>query len=276
MILFSKRKQVFMFGLTILICIIETFAKIDDSVIPIKNSGEGGLPIFYQMQSGGGYDFIGTICFFLWFILVPLLYSSQAIRARTNHFDFLLVSRFESSKKYWIRTLKTNAILTFIWMLTILVLRILLINIFYAPFRFEKVSFFLVDSCYYIVKNGFWNLVAFILFTCIGMTIFSTLILIIGMYLKNYVIYLPSGLVVGLFLIVAPVLLGTPLLEKHNSFLVSVLSINAIISPALQPVGRYSPTFNGGIVFFVSLFFYTLVCYLLFSLRLKLDKKNGF
>ncbi|MGM0124807.1 hypothetical protein IGI37_002201 [Enterococcus sp. AZ194] len=129
---------------------------------------------------------------------------------------------------------------------------------------------------YYIFKNGFWDLVAFFLFICIGMVVFSSLVLILGMYLKNYIAYLPSGLVIGLFLIVAAVILGAPLLEKQDDFFISFLSINAILTLALQPVGVYAPTFNGGLVFLVSLLFYSLVCYLLFSLRLKLDKENGF
>ncbi|MGM0124804.1 hypothetical protein IGI37_002198 [Enterococcus sp. AZ194] len=271
--LFSKKRLVFMFVITLLTSLVEIVSTINDAA-PVVQVGQGGISLFYQFQSGGGTELIGTICYFLWFLLIPLLYSNQAIRARTNHFDYLLISRFQNSRDYWINVLKTNAILTFIWMLSILLLRALLVNLFYDPFYFERVL--TKGTLYYIFEDDLLNMMVSIIFTCLGMVVLSTLILILGMYLKNYIIYLPSGLIISILLMVAPVILGTPLLEDHNSFIISTLSINAIIAPALQPVGRYAPTFNGGLVFLVSLLFYSLVCYLLFSLRLKLDKKNGF
>lgn len=273
MILFSKPKLILMWLLGGILCLIESYFLIRYAA-PVASGGEGGLALFYEANNGASFTIIGTICYFLWFLLTPLVYSSQAIKARVIHFDYQLITRSGGLKAYWFRVLKTNAGIVFIYFLSIQLLRIVLITLFYAPFHFTKVSFFLTNQHYYIFKDGFWNLAAFLILSCLGQTIFSSLVLIVGMFLKNYVAYLPSGLVVGLTaILVSGIFL--PFSPNSSSFLAHVVSLNAIITPGLQPIGAYAPTFNGGFVFILSFFLYGILCAGLFSLRMYLDKRNG-
>jgi len=273
---FSKFKYLLALIVLNIIAISDVVQGIRESGPALKavsqNAGnEGGMILFYQIQAGFAADVIQFATGFLGYIIIPMIFSQQVIKSRITKSDSMLITRMNGNKNYLFSAFYTNAVLTFFAFLSAELMRLVLIVIFYAPIHLNQTSWYLTKSIqYYIFKNGLANLVAFILLFCIGQALFSSLVLSIGLYLKNHVVYLLTGLAVALIGIAVPGLVG-PQIISHNSFWTSILSINALIQPALSTVGMWVSKYNGGLVWLGSFAFYGLITTTLLAIRIKID-----
>jgi hypothetical protein len=251
---------------------VEIVNEIIDNAPLLLNKNINGNSLFYSSQvcASGKNHLLSTICYFFYFIVIPLIFSIQPIKARINHFDSMLIVREKSYRMYWVKVFATNALLTGCFYFLIQNVRILLIHFFYAPFKFNVKDYTL--EYYYIFENYLLNFIAFIVFSCLGQILFSTLILAIGKYLKNYVIYLMMGFITGTCAMVIPACLGMFIMRKHSSIIPHIFCLNTLIIPGLHSLGAYAPNFNGGLAYCFSFIFYSILTFLLIAARMQLDK----
>lgn len=253
---------------------------------PIVNHplSEGGLPFFYDLQNGMvtpelagvGYTFFTIVCF-------PFIYSFQPIHARINHFDYIIALRAQKNgivnkwnSSYLVRILWTNFFYTFLFFFSILIVEVLVIQIAYQPFIFQKTSFFLTESItYYLSPNGLTNFVMYLLLAPLGSAIFSTFIMVVGLYIKNYFVYLSSGLLLSLILIIAPALIKMTLNTSALDPLLYAIEADSLLKPGLTTLGSVTPAFSATFAYLFSLIFFVLLIIILFHFRIKLDKKSS-
>lgn len=271
----SKKKILFVFLIGMVITSLSTLNAIREySGIPYTYTNESSSYVFYYMQSSIGNSVMGIIYTFFSFIVVPLIYSYQVIKVRINRFDYLINVRMHKKEiKYIPKTIGTNFFITYIYFLANLVLSIVLISFLYGPFKFENPSFYLTESIHYYMNiNGLVNFLLYIFLAPLGYALFSTLVYIIGLFLKKYVMYLPSGLVVGLLLTIFPAMIGSMfMIEKANLF-PYVIELQSLISPGLASIGSVIPEFNALFAYLLSFLFYSFVVLVLYNIRTRLDK----
>jgi len=271
MIKFPKRKYGIVILLLSIICIIE--------ILDLISSGPDGFSksrfvaqhaqyLFYWVQSGFSTDGIGFAIAFLYPLTIPFIFSISAIKTRLNHFDYQIYPREKNAISYWVQVIRTNFVLTFVAFLVVQIIRILTITVFYGNMWQLKTTF--GDD--YLFKNGYLNLFFFIVLACIGQAVFSTLVLVIGLYLKNYVAYMIMGLLTMLLFSVAPLMLVV-FVHGANIFVTS-FNLQTLLKPSLNPVAN-GYVFNQCVIWLISFVFYSAICAVLFWNRMRLDRKGN-
>lgn len=141
------------------------------------------------------------------------------------------------------------------------IFEIILINWNYAPIAFTNNSFYLGQFFNTFSKNSLIQLLAYMVTSSIGWGIFSVFIFACGLYIKKNPLFIVSGAVLGLILLLLPTLYG-----MMNYFLYAVANVTEIsilIAPGMISfAGQKAP---GGImiIWIISAILFALIAWIL-------------
>ena len=221
------------------------------------------LEFFYYIQLTGVNPFVLMILM----LLLPNLVSYDLLDYSQNHTTYLIETRI-GKRKYYKDTFIKNIILTYFTILILEVSLLIIIHFFYGKIVFQATVY---PDQYHtltqtICKNEFLNLLFFLIFTSAGYSLLSSLIFSIQIFIPHKYIYRCSGVIVGIALVVAPILLmGYFPIED----IAVLFQINPLIALGVEYV-RENPFGLPNILhYFATFTIYTVISYILYTLLLK-------
>ena len=239
---------------------------------------EGGLPMFYALHWGMDNTPVLAIFAFTSILAIPLIGSIQVFSSRFNHFAYMIDVRHPHathlSTPYLKKEMKRNFMLTYVLYLGRELLISAIICVFYSPFIFlENSSYLTWVHQTNFSTNGLLNYVVFITLLPLGYAVFSTFIFIVCLYMKKYVFALTSGLVLGLICTILPPVL---LLPTGYELLMYTLFLPSITEPGITLLGSRVPSYSTSVLFVASLVFYSVLSAVLYVVRMRIERKEGY
>lgn len=222
-------------------------------------SSDSALYMFFYIQPFGLRD-----SFFMNFVsitVIPILSSYYFVFIKNNNEIYNFIQRI--GYKRFIKMMLIRIFL-FSSSLSIIVniLELILINWFYAPLSFNKLSLFLLESkINHFSTNSFVELLTYISLSAMGWGIYTIFILSIGLIVKKNSLYMPLGIVVGLGSILLTVAIGSQ--GKWITQFLNIIAIPNLISPGQLIIAGTKPPLGILLTFFLSAMLYSFFTYIL-------------
>ncbi len=233
--------------------------------------GEKGIGLFYDSFQATMSSLMGVIVFYLPLFVIPLIYSIFYIQLRQNHGDYFIRLRYKKYSHYLGKVMLRNAGLTYLYYLCLVLTKVVIITIYYAPLKFYEQSSILEWSIGHFTTNGLWNFLIFVIALPLGYAIFGTFVFVVGLYMKSIIPYISSGFVLAMSGIILPAIVS---LVIDNSWVVQMVYLGNILTPAVLGFGNTS-AFSPVILYPMTAIFYLSMTGILFYYRMYLDKKGG-
>ena len=236
---------------------------------------EGGIPLFYEIIFSAN-QIMDAVYGFVAFMIPPLFFSHECIRQRITHCDYLQSVRLRHKKTFFSPLLskqfKTNFIIIYFVFLVKMFLQAILVHLFYSPFIFEESSSYLTWSfTINFSTNSFVNLICTIVMIPLGYAIFYSFVFSVGLFLKRYIIYLCSGLLLVIISLLLAMVIGG--ISPIIGYSICVLSL---IQPGMYTLLGQTISKSAWVVFAYPAIFYSLLTIILLIIRRKMDLKEGY
>lgn len=236
---------------------------------------EGGIPLFYEIIFSAN-QIMDAVYGFVAFMIPPLFFSHECIRQRITHCDYLQSVRLQHKKTFFSPLLskqfKTNFIIIYFVFLVKMFLQAILVHLFYSPFIFEESSSYLTWSFKInFSTNSFINLICTIVIIPLGYAIFYSFVFSVGLFLKRYIIYLCSGLLLVIISLLLAMIIGG--ISPIIGYSICVLSL---IQPGMYTLLGETISHSAWVIFVYPAIFYSLLTILLLIIRRKMDLKEGY
>ena len=151
-------------------------------------------------------------------------------------------------------------------------LQAILVHLFYSPFIFEENSSYLTWSfTINFSTNSFINLICTIVIIPLGYAIFYSFVFSVGLFLKRYIIYLCSGLLLVIISLLLAMVIGG--ISPIIGYSICVLSL---IQPGMYTLLGETISHSAWVIFVYPAIFYSLLTILLLIIRRKMDLKEGY
>lgn len=257
----SKRtNKIIIFALLLYLIFITytTLSVIHSELRPgIKISSDSFIYMFELVQP---FSIFGAASGIVALLLFPMMGSFVPIFIKNNNELTNVIQRI-GYNTFLKRAAKQTFLIGMLFSLITEIYTIILINWNYAPIAFTKNSLYLRQEVNAFSTDSLVQLLAFLLTSALGWGIFSVLVFACGLYIKKNPIYLVSGAVLGLFLLLLPSFYGTT-----NYFLYIVANITEVITlttPGM--VNLFSSQAPGGIwlMWILSAAFYSFLATIL-------------
>lgn len=236
---------------------------------------EGGISLFYEIIFSAN-QIMDAVYGFVAFMIPPLFFSHECIRQRITHYDYLQYVRLQHKKTFFssllLRQFKTNFIIIYFVFFGKMLLQAIMVHIFYSPFIFEESSSYLTWSfTINFSTNSFVNLICTIVMIPLGYAIFYSFVFSVGLFLKRYIIYLCSGLLLAILSLLLAMVIGgfSPII----GYSICILSL---IQPGMYTLLGETISKSAWVVFVYPTIFYSLLTILLLIIRRKMDLKEGY
>ncbi|MCT7875191.1 MAG: hypothetical protein N4Q11_02690 [Lactobacillus iners] len=223
----------------------------------ITIDAESFIYMFELVQPFGVYDgflLTGTL------LILPIIGSFVPIFVKNNNELNNVVQRIGYGnflKKSVCQTFIVGLGFSFISQ----IYEIILINWNYAPIAFSNDSFYLAQRFNTFSNNSFIQLLTYIVTSSIGWGIFSVFIFACGLYIKKNPLFIVSGAVLGLILLLLPTLYG-----MMNYFLYAVANvteISTLIAPGMIDFASQKAPGGIMIIWIISAILYALIAWIL-------------
>lgn len=250
-------------GILFVILVVLLFFK--DEPKELAKLTETGIAYFYDIQSPFGSIFlvVGST------LLIPLLYSETINRVDKNNFDQFIIVRKGSKKGYYLNVYLVNFLVTIIYYFILQMVILAVINFFVAPIHLLPHSDYLKSAGACFSQNGFTNLLVYLILSVIGYGVFSSLVLSVGLLIKNTYVFYGLGIIIYLILIIIPAVVGSQI----NLLLIPsyILMAPSLLTPTLQQIGGDSLPINPIINYLLSICVYSVAIFYLIRQKVKRD-----
>lgn len=266
MISFNTKKYMIMVAfLSILVFLISMYdinELFNGFNIPRRTSS---LETFYFLQSSFSKSSL------IFYSIIPFIYSYQYIEAKNNGFQNMIITRLKSSYTFLVKILISNAFFVGITFLILKGVQLSICTFLINPINLND-NTSLVDKIPYTLSiNPLLNLIMYFSLSILGEIVFSILVLIVGLYLRNNLLYLGSGLFLSLIGVMIPPIING-ILELKASFFMNAISLETLITPGFTTIGAYAPHYGAWSSYGVSLAIYSIIgigLYLYWDLNVK-------
>ncbi len=245
-----------------ILLVLDIHSDFPNFMIPKKTSA---LNYFYFSQSGFSKTMLVVYC------IAPFIYAYHYVEAKNNGFQNMMITRLNSQRRYFNRMLLTNAVYVAVTFCVLKSVQLVTCIIVINPLDFKDAIALKAKAPYVLSTNPFINLLLFFVLAILGEIIFSLLVIMVGLYIENTVLFLGSGLMLSLLGVLIPALANNALNLK-SSILMNSLSISTLISPGISTLGAYAPNYGALASYGLSVAFYmilTIGLYFVWHLRFK-------
>ncbi|TSO26965.1 hypothetical protein [Lactobacillus sp. LL6] len=229
----------------------------------LKFDVDNGIYMFLGVQPFGFAD-DGFITSMMPLLLIPVFSSFYIIFIKNNNGITNIIQRI-GYKKY----LQTSVLHVFsfasVFALGVQLYEIVLINWFYSPFAFTSNSL-VVSQRPHFTSNSLIHLIAYLITSSVGWGIFAVLIFAIGLFIKKNAIYLISGAVVGLALMLFFALFP---INSITVFVANITTIFNLIAPGQVSIHSQFPPLGLPLTWIIIAIIYASVSFLLIKLWYK-------
>lgn len=199
-------------------------------------------------------------------VLVPFCYSYQVIYAKRSHFNEQLILRYSRRDYYW-AVFKSNsyyaAIYYGLYHLTVLATSLMVLGI--PTDKTRQIHIASSEILTYFSTQYGLNLFFYFIFSIIGMIIFANLTLVIGLWLKNTVLYFALGLIIQIIGMLVPSMINA-ILHTHNPLILKAMLIEYLLSPSMfAGFGNYSEQHSIWLIYILTVLFYSLIAVIVFK-----------
>ena len=232
-----------------------------------KHVSSSALYLYYEIQSS--LHSIGYTV--LIFILVSNIFSSDVYIYKYTNYNFFLKLR---SKNYYFMTFFLNALLSaMFYLLTQIIIYLTICFIYKTPDIFTHSDNMEILTLF--SNNKLHNFLFYIFYSTIGFSLFSSLLFVVKIFIKNIYVYRGIGIILGILLTVIPSIIYTKLSLNLVFTLCNLIYLPNLLNPGIQ-------SFKG-MFFFDSVFlnwllvclFYSMIIFVLYFITRKMEQKHG-
>lgn len=224
-----------------------------------------GLSGFYAL-----HDISGTLPIpLIYFLMASNGVGLESIMGNKTKFTTFMTLRKSSITTYFISRIFEILLFSFLFSFLTKLVLLIMIHFFFVPLHFDVPP---INYGTNLVSGAFSNLLLFLILSSLGFGIFSLLVEVTGLFLKNNYVFRSLGVIVGILLSMAPVFLTAfPQLINVGY----IVYLPTLLTPGINGLSR-NPSLANLTCTLLSMACYSLISALLFFIYLRKVKKHGY
>ena len=242
------------------------------------NSDTIGLKMFYTLNGCGLYL---PFYIFLAFLSNNIICDSFYSNKKTGFQNFI-ISRV-GFKERKISEIKYVLLSSFLVRVALHIITVVIINCFFAKIRliYNGNPSYFPETFFAFSNNSLISFVIFIIYSSIGFSIFSLFLYGLIDFVKNQYVYKSMGIIMSVFLVVIPAVVGNFALVNYDYqsyFEASIIYIGyaaGLLSPGIEVLKVNSLAIANNVYFFVTAISYLIIILLLVIFGSRSERKNG-